>query len=256
LCYIQLDPLEYPVSAGEKPVQTHTSPEPYSEDPNSGHSLSQVLRNNRLFFQGKVAPAFWNVASLVSIIVNAILIAVIILLARDLFAIKHLVSDQLIGGLYQNFVAMDNSHIVTNIQVHDTIQVNDKIPVVFDLPLKQDTQVKLTKDTPVRNATIFLNGQAVPLDIVLRKGTALNISLDLTVPVSQTVPVVLNVPVNLNVPVDIALDQTDLHQPFVGLQEVVAPYHSLLSSLPDTWRETPLCGALTNWFCDWFLASK
>jgi hypothetical protein len=241
-------------------VQTHPPTDPFGDAPNPEdapeHTLERFLRNKRLFFQGKVAPAFWNVASLVSLMVNAILIAVIILLARDLFAIKHLVSDQLIGGLYQNFVAMDNSHIVTNIQVHDTIQVNDKIPVVFDLPLKQDTQVKLTKDTPVRNATIFLNGQAVPLDIVLRKGTALNISLDLSVPVSQTVPVVLNVPVNLNVPVDIALDKTDLHQPFVGLQEVVAPYHSLLSSLPDTWGETPLCGALTNWFCDWFLASK
>jgi hypothetical protein len=62
--------------------------------------------------------------------------------------------------------------------------------------------------------------------------------------------------VNLNVPVDIALDQTDLHRPFVGLEEVVAPYRNLLSSLPDTWGETPLCGALTGWFCDWFLASK
>jgi hypothetical protein len=237
-------------------VQTPLSPESSGEDPSTGSSLERALRNNRFLFQGKVAPAFWNIASLVSLMVNAILVAIIILLARDLFAIKHLVSDQLIGGLYQNFVAMDNSHIVTNIQVHDTIQVNDKIPVVFDLPLKQDTQVKLTKDTPVRNATIFLNGQAVPLDIILRKGTALNISLDLTVPVSQTVPVVLNVPVNLNVPVDIALDKTDLHQPFVGLQEVVAPYHSLLSSLPDTWGETPLCGALTTWFCNWFLASK
>jgi hypothetical protein len=237
-------------------VHTPPSSEASGEAASTGRSLEQTLRNNRLFFQGKVAPALWNVASLVSLMVNAILVAVIILLARDLFAIKHLVSDQLIGGLYQNFVAMDNSHIITNIQVHDTIQVNDKIPVVFDLPLKQETQVRLTKDTPVRNTTIYINGQAVPLDIILRKGTPLNISLDLTVPVSQTVPVVLNVPVNLNVPVDIALDQTDLHRPFVGLQEVVAPYHSLLSSLPDTWRETPVCGALTTWFCDWFLASK
>jgi hypothetical protein len=241
-------------------VQTHPFPEPPSDTHTSEqmpeHTLEQTLLNNRLFFQGRVAPAFWNVASLVSLTVNAALIAIIILLARDLFAIKQLVSNQLIGGLYQNFVAMDNSHIITNIQVHDTIQVNDKIPVVFDLPLKQETQVKLTKDTPIKNATIYLNGQAVPLDIVLRKGTPLNINLDLSVPVSQTVPVVLNVPVNLNVPVDIALNQTDLHQPFVGLQEMVAPYHNLLSSLPDGWRETPFCGALTGWFCDWFLAAK
>ena len=70
------------------------------------------------------------------------------------------------------------------------------------------------------------------------------------VPVSQTVPMVLNVPVNLAVPVDIALSETDLHTPFTGLQEVVSPYQSMLSTLPNSWDDTPLCGPLTNWLCD------
>ena len=92
---------------------------------------------------------------------------------------------------------MDQAHIRTTITVSDTIQVKDTIPVVFDLPLSQKTEVTLTKNTPIKGATIYLNGQAVPLDLDLPPGTKLGIQLDLTVPVNQTVPVVLNVPVNL-----------------------------------------------------------
>jgi hypothetical protein len=167
----------------------------------------------------------------------------------------------LLGGLYANFVKMDEAHILTQIQVNDTIrvkdtiQVDDTIPVVFDLPLAQNTQVVLTQDTPIKNATIYLNGIAVPLDLVLRQGTPLNISLNLTVPVSQTlpvklsVPVDLTVPVNLTVPVDIPLDQTQLHAPFVGLREVVAPYQGMLADLPSSWDETPLCAPWVDWVC-------
>jgi hypothetical protein len=190
-------------------------------------------------------------------VVNLILVVILILVGRQLFFLKDVVSNQLIGGLYDNFVLMDQAHIVTTITVSDTIQVKDTIPVVFDLPLSQDTQVTLTEDTPVENATIYLNGQPVPLDLVLRKGTVLGIRLDIVVPVNQTVPVVLNVPIQLKVPVDIALDQTDLHKPFVGLKGVVSPYRDLLVGLPDSWQELPLCkSVLTRWLCRMLRFSK
>ncbi len=210
-------------------------------------------RTRALFWQGKIGPAFWTTASLFSMGVNLVLVVVLVLLGRQLFSLKALVSDQLVGGLHQNFVKMDEAHIRTNIQVSDTIQVNDTIPVVFDLPLNTQTQVVLTQDTPINNATIYLNGMPVPLDLVLKQGTPLNIALNLTVPVNQTVPVVLDVPVNLNVPVDIALQDTELHEPFVGLQSVVAPYQSLLSDLPATWEETPVCAEGLDLACDYLM---
>lgn len=203
-----------------------------------------------LLWQGKFGPAFWTVSSLISLGVNLVLIAILILLGRKLFDLKQLVSAQLVGGLHQNFVKMDQAHIVSTITVKDTIQVKDTIPVVFNLPLNQETEVKLTKDTPVHNTTIYLNGQAVPLDLVLPKGTRLNIQLDLVVPVSQTLPVVLNVPVLLKVPVDIPLDQTQLHEPFVGLQNVVSPYQALLDAPPHSWDQTPLCQPQSGWMCN------
>lgn len=211
----------------------------------------QQNRPRRAFWQGKIGPAFWTVASLLSLTINVILIAILILAGRQLFSIKNLVTGQLIGGLYYNFIRMDQARIATQVQVEDTIQVRDTIPVVFDLELDQKTKVVLTEDTRVENATIFLNGQPVPIDIILREGTPLNIQLKMTIPVDQTVPVELDVPVNLTVPVNIPLDQTELHEPFVGLQEVISPYYWQLSRLPDSWSETVFCSTGPDWLCNW-----
>lgn len=189
-------------------------------------------------WRGRIGPAFWTVASVLSLVVNIVLIVVLILLGRQLFFLKEtVVTDKLVNGLYDNFVLMDQAHIRTTITVSDTIQVQDTIPVVFDLLLAQKTEVTLTKSTPIQGATIYLNGVAVPLDLDLPPGTKLGINLDLVVPVNQVVPVVLNVPVNLQVPVDIALNQTELHEPFVGLQEVLAPFRNLLADVPDAWSD-------------------
>ena len=203
------------------------------------------------FWQGNVRPAFWTVASIFSISVNLILLVVLILLGRQLFALKSLVQDGLIGGLYDNFVLMDQAHIRTTIDVVDTIQVVDEIPVVFDLPLNQDTTVVLGDDTTIPGATVYLNESAVKTTVVLPRGTPLNISLNLSVPVSTNVPVTLDVPIALTVPVDIPLSQTELHTPFSGLQSVVSPYQDLLTNLPGSWQETPVCGKLTLWLCKW-----
>lgn len=72
-------------------------------------------------------------------------------------------------------------------------------------------------------------------DIELPKGLVLPISLGIMVPVDTMVPV------NLSVPVNIPLEETELHEPFVGLQDVVQPYQDLLTPLPNSWQEVPLC---------------
>jgi hypothetical protein len=212
-------------------------------------SVALILLLKKVIWRGKIGPAFWTITGLVSLVVNLILITLLIGLGNELFTIKSIVNEQLLGGLHSNFVKMDEAHIVTTIEVVDAIQVVDAIPVVFDLLLSQDTEVRLTQNTVIPNATIFLNGQAIPMRIILPEGTALNINLDMIVPVNQMVPIVLDVPIHLTVPVDIPLNQTDLHEPFVGLQEVVGPYYRLLSDLPDSWENTPLCGPLTDRFC-------
>jgi hypothetical protein len=141
---------------------------------------------------------------------------------------------------------MDAAHIRT------TIPVSTEVPAKFDLALNTNTNVVLTEDTHLLNATIYeLNAGGMlyipraQTNIILPAGTTLPVALNLTVPVDQKIPV------NLNVEVDIPLNQTELHEPFVGLREVVSPYHGLLGSLPGSWAET-LCGQNPSGLCQRF----
>lgn len=223
---------------------------PYEETTPSARPYRRTtrseIRRRRWFRIDKVGPAFWTVTSLVSLLVNVVLIVLLLSLGKQLFALKSLVEGQLLGGLYQNFVMMDQAHIRT------TIPVTTEVPAKFDLPLNTTTVVKLTADTPLVNATIYeLNaGNALYIprantNIVLPAGTELPVQLDLVVPVDQKIPVALNVNV------DIPLNQTELHQPFVGLQKVVEPYYQYLDSLPDSWDEV-MCGEGPSLLCSAF----
>lgn len=175
-------------------------------------------------------PPFWTITGILSLAVNIILILVVVVLSTQLFSLKKLVEDQVLGGLFNNFVLMDQAHIKT------TIPVSTNVAAKFDLPLKTNTTVVLTEDTTIKGARVNLSTGGLtisdaPANIVLPAGTNLPIALDLIVPVDQMIPV------NLIVEVDIPLAQTELHQPFVGLQEVVRPYYKMLKDLPDSWAE-------------------
>jgi len=120
------------------------------------------------------------------------------------------------------------------------------VPAKFDLPLQTDTTVVLTQSTLIRGARVTLNTgglsiQNAPTDIVLPAGTELPIHLNLMVPVDQKIPV------KLNVAVDIPLNQTDLHQPFTGLQKVIQPYRVLIDQIPNSWGAAFCMALLENW---------
>lgn len=215
---------------------------PYQDDLPESDKPVRVVRRRRWIRLETVGPAFWTVASLVSMVVNIILIVILITLGQQLFALKTIVQDQLLGGLYSNFQQMDQAHI------RSTIPVNAEVPAKFDLPLNTETVVRLTADTTIKGATLY-DLEAWPLyiarakmNIILPAGTELPVALNLIVPVDQKIPV------DLQVNVDIPLNQTELHQPFVGLQEVVKPYYTLLEDLPDSWQII-ICGVDPEGLC-------
>jgi hypothetical protein len=128
----------------------------------------------------------------------------------------------LLGGLYTNFEKMDRAHIKTS------VDVSTSIPVKFDLLLNQQTTVVLSQDVRIDNARVSVHTGGLDITnalttIILPAGQPLPINLSVTVPVDQQVPV------TLNVPVDIALKNTDLHEPFTGLQGVVQPLYCMVS---------------------------
>ena len=225
-------PASSPVPAESSPAPSESSPVPgtSSPAPNSSAPAPKQMAWKRVLWQGHIGPAFWTTTGVISLIVNIVLIVILVLGARQLFDIKQLISTQLVGGLATNFAEMDQATIKTTIPVDDTIQVK------FDLPVKTNTNVVLTQDTVLTGASVsvFTGGLTIndaQATIVLKAGTVLPIALDISVPVETTVPVHLNVAVN------IPLNQTELHQPFVGLQNVVSPYQSLLNNLPNSWSE-------------------
>jgi hypothetical protein len=207
------------------------NPEYDSNESQSGEkkfNLSPKMR--KVLWQGNFLPAFWSIGSVLSVVMNIILLVTVIVLGNQLFTIKRMLTNDVVGGLYYNFLLMDQAKITTSVQVEDTISVQ------FDLPLKQKTIVELTKDTPIENANVSmrtggLNIFQAPTDIILPKGTKLPVELDLMVPVDTQVPI------SLTVPVDIPLNQTELHEPFVGLQDVVSPFYWMLVNQPNSWPQ-------------------
>jgi len=175
-------------------------------------------------------PALWTIASILSLAVNAILLAVILLLFIFLRNLDLPISNpttlirlplETVRGLYRNFEAMDRAHIITRIPVATSV------PVQLEVCIRSDTVVTTNQDVIIPDARVTvqtggLNITNASTRILLPANVQLPVNLDLCVPVETTIPV------SLNVDVDIPLDQTDLHEPFTGLQDVLEPVYCLL----------------------------
>lgn len=192
---------------------------------------SHTVESKPRQWRWKFLPAFWTIASILSFTVNLILIIALLLAFQMLGNIQGLQSygigqaSGLLGGLYTNFVKMDQASIRT------TIHVEKEIPVNFTLNVNGPTRVTLSEPVNIDGAMVTvqtggLNITNARASIVLPQGVVLPINIEnLVVPVDQKVLAVLDVPV------DIPLSQTELHEPFVGLQEVVKPWYCLIQ--PD-----------------------
>ncbi len=167
-----------------------------------------------------------KLGGIISLIVNVILLGVVIGLMARLNALNTTLNNVL-GGLYDNFVNMDNATISTTINVEDM-----PIPLDFTLPVVQsETYVTLTRSVTIHNAIVGV--LSVPTTVTLPAGTALPVSLSMEVPVQTTVLVDLQVPVNINLaqsnpPGD---GQVGLHDAFLGLQNTIGPFYCLFK--PD-----------------------
>jgi hypothetical protein len=200
-------------NAQRVPVSSQSLPNSASSDPKPRARRFQFL------------PAFWTIASLMSITVNIILIVILLLLFQMLGVIQGTANDKisgLLGGLYMNFVKMDQASIQTS------IHVEKEIPVNFDLNVSGPTIVRLREPATINGATVSVHTGGLTIvdanaTIILPQGQPLSINIEsLAVPVRQSVLAVLDVPVN------IPLNQTQLHEPFVGLQKVVEPWYCLV----------------------------
>lgn len=192
---------------------------------------------------GVWAPRIWTTASIITLTFNIILAIVLIVLLINVARMRASLDQvmglvpsviDLPGGLYENFEKMERANIQTN------VVVEAMIPVKFDLQLNQQTNVILSQDVTITNALVTVNTGGLNISranttIVLPQGTTLPVNLSLTVPVDQQVPVTLNVPVN------IPLRDTQLRDPFVGLQNVIKPLYCFLEPQAVNMDGQPVC---------------
>jgi hypothetical protein len=169
-------------------------------------------------------PTFWTIASVLSMVVNIILIAVVFILLLNLGALRAKFNEAtgLLPQLYGSFAAMDSATISRVIPVDANIPLNLTVPVTLT-----GQKIVLTQDTPlVARVEIHTGG----LDLVTNNAQiTLYRNQTLVVDLAQfNLPVQNNVPVHLDVPVRIPLNETELHQPFVGLRNIVQPYYCLM----------------------------
>lgn len=177
--------------------------------------------------------AFWTVASVLSILVNIVLVAVLIVLYQNYTILKIPqgidvdTPKNLLKGLYDNFELMEHASIETK------IPVTGNIPVEFPLNIKQETTVILNEAVTIEGARVALTTGGLniinaPATVTLPEGTRLPIILDMQVDVAQDVPIKDKDGTTLLVPVNIPLKETSLNEPFTNLQEVVRPLYCLV----------------------------
>jgi hypothetical protein len=188
--------------------------------------VSEIPEQEPRRWRWSFLPAFWTIASVLSMIVNIVLIIILLLLFQQLGQIQGLQSyatdetTSLLGGLYTNFVKMDQATISS------TIPVDAEIPLNIVVPVQTVTEIQLAQPTVIEGAHVFIDTPVLrlnaPARVTLPATTRLSVRLDFPLTVQNSVPVHLDVPVN------IPLNQTELHEPFVGLQKVVEPWYCLV----------------------------
>ena len=95
---------------------SHPEPEPAAAPSSYAAEPEPEPRRRRYEF----LPAFWTIASVMSFTVNIVLLIALLIALQLLGAIQLTAGDQiagLLGGLYTNFVKMDQANITTNIPV-------------------------------------------------------------------------------------------------------------------------------------------
>ncbi len=179
-------------------------------------------------------PAFWTIASIISLGVNIVLLAVILgaLHGFDISGLRQM-GTGLVGGLYSNFEKMDAAHIKT------TIPVQTNIPLSMSIPVQTTTNISLADAVEIPNAHVKISTGTFNIDsdadVTLPAGTNLNVVLNFNVPVQTTVPV------TLSVPVDIALNKTDLHPAITGLESTIKPLYCMLNPDAISISNVPVC---------------
>ncbi len=172
--------------------------------------------------------ALWKGLTLISLLLNVILLVGLFALGQRFFAFKQQVAMPLVESLERSLSTLEGARIKTQ------VVVDQDIPLSFELGINQETVVTLAR--PVRIEGANLNIQSVgfslnaPAVVELPAGTQLPLTMEISVPVD------VQVPLSLSVPVEIPLAQSDIYTSLQDLQRNVRPSAEAMQAAPDCWQ--------------------
>jgi hypothetical protein len=215
-----------PSAALDKLPRSNQPAEPLADQPATQPQMEELQAAQDMPRRERFLRALWTMASAISMIVNVV---VLIFLVIAIWAYREIqvpegldatMVNKLLSGLYSNFEKMDRATIRT------VIPVDAQIPLDITVPVQTTTQITLSETVNIPNAQVVINTGGLNINstarVTLPAGTPLTVNLNFDLPVQDTIPVHLDVPVN------IPMANTELHEPFVGLQDVVRPLYCLV----------------------------
>lgn len=226
----------------KQPGQPETSAPPFAATqvvtPQSNQELDKK-NNQDIHRREKFLRALWTIASVISMTVNVVIVIVLFVALwayRDVKlpeGVDITMVNKLLSGLYSNFEKMDRATIKT------VIPVDAQIPLNISVPVQTTTQITLSETVNIPNAQVVINTGGLNINsaarVTLPAGTPLTVNLNFDLPVQTTIPIHLDVPVN------IPMAATELHEPFVGLQEVIQPLYCLVDSTASNLDAQTIC---------------
>lgn len=233
-----------PIAAEEATPEVKDTPKPNPAAKKFSAILESIKKTGASTLPRKyrVRTAIWDFGSILSLVMNAVLIGVVIVLAGRLKSLETSL-ENLLGGLYDNFGRMDRSSIMTTIQMEDV-----PIPMDFSLPIVQEeTNVTLTRAVTMRNAHITIDSGGISIDsvatVTLPAGTILPVSMQMDVPVQTTVMMDMQIPVNIPLASAIFSDPSiaDLHSALLGLQDAIGPLYCMVQPLAVDFLAQSIC---------------
>lgn len=187
---------------------------PPDQPPPTPPPVAQQVGGGRIRWDSGCLTMFWTAASILSVVMNCILLAVLF----SGYAYLRSPNDQaslLVKDLYTNFRTLDGATIAYDVPLDTEIPLTTVIPVqTSQTPITLSQDVALPAHVYINTSVLRLNA---PATVTLRAGTVLPVNINFPLTVDTKVPV------KMMVPVKIPLNQTELHQPFVNLQKAFEP---------------------------------
>ena len=144
-------------------------------------------------------PALWAL-TIVSLLLNVLIIAILILV--------DMVGRQIAASVADQLEAFGNQTINYKFRVNQTVPVNTLVPfqknlvVPFQQSIPVSTTVKVSKELPVLGVVEF----DVPID------TSVPVSFSVPIAISETIAVNAEVPLNLEIPLEIPVRDTPIKE--------------------------------------------